>query len=330
MGAAHPAPGRAPRRRARQDERWRGHRGRAVHRHAHRRLRLCARESCAACDRRRADDVQVSHALRRQELRRPGDGLARGAAAARHGNGAVPPYRAARRRAHADDRHGARRRAARRGRLPAERRQGALHDALRPQGRARNPRHRLARHAVRDPQGRDQPARRPLHLDGAPRAGARGERIQGHGRALRRLRLRSRRRAGRGGADRALHDGGRRIRRRLPHRAGRAVRCRRGFGRRARREPPRRQRRGELHRVRRRRGRLDGCLAAQGRRSARAGQRGDRICRRSLRDAIQEPSCQVKSGTPAREAVRDDVAKGRHPPRRRGPGAGAARAWVLE
>ena len=39
--------------------------------------------------------------------------------------------------------------------------------------------------------------------------------LQGHGRALRRLRLRPRRRPGRGGADRALHDGRRRVRRRL-------------------------------------------------------------------------------------------------------------------
>ena len=46
--------------------------------------------------------------------------------------------------------------------------------------------------------------------------------VQGHGRALRRLRLRSRRRPGRGGADRALHDGRRRVRRRLHDRAARA------------------------------------------------------------------------------------------------------------
>ena len=38
-------------------------------------------------------------------------------------------------------------------------------------------------------------------------AGQRAPRVQGHGGALRRLRLRSRRRPGRGGADRALHDG---------------------------------------------------------------------------------------------------------------------------
>jgi fumarate reductase flavoprotein subunit len=40
----------------------------------------------------------------------------------------------------------------------------------------------------------------------------RSARLQGHGRALRRLRLRPRRRPGRGGADRALHDGRRRVR----------------------------------------------------------------------------------------------------------------------
>ena len=50
---------------------------------------------------------------------------------------------------------------------------------------------------------------------GAPRARQRARAVQGHGRALRRLRLRSRRRAGRGGADRALHDGRRGVRRRL-------------------------------------------------------------------------------------------------------------------
>ncbi len=53
--------------------------------------------------------------------------LRAGLAAARHGDGAVPSDRAARRHAHAHDRHGARGRAARRGRLPAERRRRALH-----------------------------------------------------------------------------------------------------------------------------------------------------------------------------------------------------------
>ena len=47
------------------------------------------------------------------------------------------------------------------------------------------------------------------------------QQVQGHGRALRRLRLRSRRRPGRGRADRALHDGRRGVRARLH-----APRCR--------------------------------------------------------------------------------------------------------
>jgi len=50
-------------------------------------------------------------------------------------------------------------------------------------------------------------------------------------------------------------------------------------------------------------GRHHGRLGAQGGRPARAGRRSDRVCRRDLRDAIQEACCQVKSGTPAREAV---------------------------
>ena len=62
---------------------------------------------------------KLPHAFGRQELRRPRDGAARRAAAARHGDGAVPSDRPARRHAHAHDGHGARGRAARRGRLPA-------------------------------------------------------------------------------------------------------------------------------------------------------------------------------------------------------------------
>ncbi len=101
------------------------HRRRADDRHAHRRLRVRAGESGAAGHRRRPDHVQVPHAVGRQDLRRPGDGAARGPAAARHGDGAVPPDRAARRHRHAHDRHGARRGPARRGRLPAERRRSS-------------------------------------------------------------------------------------------------------------------------------------------------------------------------------------------------------------
>ena len=90
------------------------------------------------------------------------------------------------------------------------------------------------------------------HLDGPSRRRQRAARVQGHGRALRRLRLRSRGRQGRGRADRALHDGRRRsstpiARPTMP----RSLRGRRGHRRRARRQPARRQRRRQLDRVRR-------------------------------------------------------------------------------
>ena len=64
--------------------------------------------------------------------------------ATRHGDGAVPPDRAAGGRAHADDGHRARRGATRRGRIPARRRRGTVHGALRPARRARDARHRVA------------------------------------------------------------------------------------------------------------------------------------------------------------------------------------------
>ena len=67
-------------------------------RHAHRRIRVRAGAGRAARDRRRADDVQVPHALGRQELRRHGDGAARGPDAARYGDGAVSSDRAPRRK----------------------------------------------------------------------------------------------------------------------------------------------------------------------------------------------------------------------------------------
>ncbi len=84
---------------------------------------------------------------------------------------------------------------------------------LRPARRARDARHRLARDLRRD-------ARRPHHARTAACGismahlgpGQRAPPVQGHGRALRRLRLRPRRRPGRGGADRALHDGRRGVR----------------------------------------------------------------------------------------------------------------------
>ena len=100
---------------------------RAADRHARRRLPLRAGQGRAAGERRRTDDVSLSHALGRQVLRRAGDGAALRAGPARHGDGAVPPDRPARRAGHAHDRHGAGRGPARRGRLPAQRARRALH-----------------------------------------------------------------------------------------------------------------------------------------------------------------------------------------------------------
>jgi hypothetical protein len=109
-----------------------GARRRADDRHAHGRVRAGRGEGGAARHRWRPDDVSLSHAVGRQELRRDGDGAPRGTAAARHGDGAVPSDRTSRGRRHADDRHRARGRPPRRGRLPAQRRRRALHADLRP------------------------------------------------------------------------------------------------------------------------------------------------------------------------------------------------------
>ncbi len=62
-----------------------------------RRARVRAGEGGAARDRRRSDDVSLSHAVGRQELRRARDGAALRIAAARHGDGAVPSDGAPRR-----------------------------------------------------------------------------------------------------------------------------------------------------------------------------------------------------------------------------------------
>jgi succinate dehydrogenase/fumarate reductase flavoprotein subunit len=101
-------------------------------------------------------------------------------------------------------------------------------------------------------------ARRPHHAQrrrvdpDAPPGRRRGAApVQGHGRALRRLRLRPGRRPRRGGAHRALHDGRRGLRAGHEHPAAGAVRGRRGHRRRARRQPPGRQRGGQFHRLRR-------------------------------------------------------------------------------
>ena len=107
-------------------------------------------------------------------------------------------------------------------------------------------------------------------------AGQRAARVQGHGRALRRLRLRSRRRQGRGDPDRALHDGRRAVQRRLHHRDAAALRGRRGHRRRARRQPARRQRRRQLDGVRRARRRQHGGDAARVQAARRSRQGRDR------------------------------------------------------
>ena len=153
---------------------------------------------------------------------------------------------------HAHDRHRARGRLARRGRLPAERRERALHGRTTTRA-ASAPRATWSRARMYAEMraGRGTPNGGALHRHGPSRARQRAPPVQGHGGALRRLRLRPRRRPGRGGADRALHDGRRRVLRRLPHRGRGPVRRGRGHGRRARRQPPRRQRRRQLDRVRR-------------------------------------------------------------------------------
>ena len=95
--------------------------------------------------------------------------------------------------AHAHHRHHHRRRPARRRRLAAQRRRRALHAQVRSARRARDARHRQPRHVrgnARRPRRRRAAAStsRCAHLDPAMVR----KHIQGHGRALRRLRLRSR------------------------------------------------------------------------------------------------------------------------------------------
>ena len=118
-----------PRRRAdpRAGRRWFG--WGALHRHPHWPLPPGARQDRPARHWRRPDHVSLSHAVGRQVDGWPCHGAARGTRAARHGNGAVPPDRAARRRGHAHDRHGAGGGPARGRRLSAERRP-ALHVRL--------------------------------------------------------------------------------------------------------------------------------------------------------------------------------------------------------
>ena len=85
-----------------------------------------------------------------------------------------------------------------------------------PQGRARDARFRLARHVHGDAQGQRDAERRACTFPWRTSGRRRWRRtVQGHGRALRRLRLRPRGRPRRSRPDRALHDGRRRVRARL-------------------------------------------------------------------------------------------------------------------
>jgi fumarate reductase flavoprotein subunit len=161
--------------------------------------------------RRRAHDVQVSHSVRRQELRRTRDGIALRAAAARHGDGAVPPDRTARGSPHADDGHGSGGGTARSRRLSSHRRRRAIHGPLRSSRRARDARHRLARDRHRNASRTHDAERRCLPEHGPPRCEQRAPAIQGDGRALRRLRLRSGGWPRRSRSHGALHDGRRRV-----------------------------------------------------------------------------------------------------------------------
>ena len=151
--------GGTPRDRADPGPRRLGRRRCAADRRAHRRIPLRGRQGGAAGDRRRSHDVPLPHPLRRQVLRRDGDGVARRPGPARHGDGAVPPYRAARGARDPHDRHGAGGRVARGRRPPAERCRRALHGAHRSGRGARHP-------------GRGEPcdlrgdARRAHHADG--------------------------------------------------------------------------------------------------------------------------------------------------------------------
>ena len=128
-----------------------------------------------------------------------------------------------------------------------------LHGRLRPEARTRDARRGQPRDVCRDARRPHHAERRPLHQDEPPRPGERAQAVQGHGRALRRLRLRSRRRAGGSGADRALLHGRRDLQRRYVDGSARPVRRRRGRERHARRQSPRRQRRRQFDRVRRHR-----------------------------------------------------------------------------
>ena len=147
MGAADPAPGGASRRRADPGQGRQVARRRADDRHPHRR--------CSASSQAQAVLLATGGGPTMYRYHTPSgdksmDGLAMalraGPAAARHGDGAVPPDRAARRPRHAHDRHRAGGRPARRRRASAQRRRcSASWRDYDPQARARHARRRQSR-----------------------------------------------------------------------------------------------------------------------------------------------------------------------------------------
>ncbi len=145
--------------------------GRAVDRRALGRLPLRLGASRVARHRRRSDHVSLSHAVRRQEHGRARHGAAPRAAAARHGDGAIPSHRSARRTGHAHDRHRAGRRLARRRRASAQWRDAPLHGRLRSEARTRHARRRQPRHLCGNARRTHHAAWRRLYQDGPSRSG---------------------------------------------------------------------------------------------------------------------------------------------------------------
>ena len=170
--------------------------------------------------------------------------------------------------------------------------------------RARDPRRGQPRHVCRDAGRPHHPARRALHQDEPPRPRERQKAVQGHGRALRRLRLRPRRRAGGSRADGALFHGWRGVQGRHLDRAAGPVRGRRGRERHARRQPARRQWRRQLDGVRRHRRRHHAamdqgeCRPSRARRERARGR--DRARARAVRRASRATStgCEKGCSTP--------------------------------
>ena len=320
VGARHRPARRASRARVHPHRRRRGARRRAADRHAHRRVRARRGEGGAARHRRRPDDVPLS--TRRRATRAatawrwrcaPGLPLRDMEMVQFHPTGllAGPHTRMT-------------------GTVLEEGLRGAGGYLLNGDGERFMQRYDpRGERATRDIVSRAiyrRNARRPhdaerrrLAADGASRPRQRAAPVQGHGRALRRLRLRSRRRHGRSRADRALHDGRRRVRRRLHDRAARAcsspartrAACTAPTGSAATASPTRR------------------CSAASPATRWRPGSRAKARCampttprsRRAL-DRAEAPfgrGRRRRSGSDPRALVRDDVGRRRHRARCGGP-----------